>query len=492
MICFGGMNVALVSIAFIAGVVAETFLPLGWYFAVCVALVGIVLAVAPIHIHKTVLIALFALAFGIIRMSIAVEASHQYTQLFTVGEQVSLTGTIVDNPDRRQTATLLTVRVVRRGVPTKLLLFTGPYTQYHYGDTLAFEGVIEQPKQIMSDDGRVFDYRAFLRKDGIYFVVARPHITRVQEGFAWYDIYGYLFALKARYLQHLAEFIPEPESALAGGITVGDKQSLGKELKHDFRITGIIHIVVLSGYNIALIASFLFFLFGFFETRIAFVLSVLCIVLFAVMTGGGASIVRASAMGVLSLVAVQMGRTYAIMRALLIVAVVMVLWNPWIVVYDIAFQLSFMATLGLIVLYPILYERLHFLPRVVHIDEVVVATLSAQIAVLPLIIYYMGDISFVALFVNILVVPLVPVAMLLVFLVGSSGFVSATVASVFAYSAYALLHLIFMIVFFFKQVPGALVHVKPFSFVFVLVAYGVLGAWVLQKRRASAALQNDT
>jgi competence protein ComEC len=271
----------------------------------------------------------------------------------------------------------------------------------------------------------------------------------------------WLYRVKQDYVSTIASLVPEPQAGLAAGITVGAKRALGSELMDAFRHTGLIHIVVLSGYNITIIIMFLLLVFGRLPRSIKYTLATLAVVLFAILTGADAPVVRASAMGLLGVAAITLGRTYDITRALVVVAVVMILWNPLILLHDIAFQLSIVATLGLIYIAPpiinYLQARFSSVPR--GLLEIVGVTIAAQIAVSPLLIYYMGEVSVVAVVVNVLALPVIPLAMLMAFVTGALGMLAPTLALPFAYATHVLLTYIIWLVEFFNAVPIATIRV---------------------------------
>ena len=131
------------------------------------------------------------------------------------------------------------------------------------------------------------------------------------------------------------------------------KRALGKDLEEVFRTVGIIHIVVLSGYNIMIVADAIMRVLAlFFFPRTRLIIGVGTIALFAILVGLSATVVRASMMAALVLIARGTGRQYAVLRALAFAGTVMLLINPYLLVYDPVFQLSFLATLGLILLSP--------------------------------------------------------------------------------------------------------------------------------------------
>ncbi|MEK7145270.1 MAG: ComEC/Rec2 family competence protein, partial [Patescibacteria group bacterium] len=188
----------------------------------------------------------------------------------------------------------------------------------------------------------------------------------------------------------------------------------------------------------------------------------LAIILFAVMTGGSATIVRASLMAILVVVARATGRIYGITRALLLAGFLMVLHNPKILVFDTSFQLSFLSTLGLIYLSPVIEKWLGFIPEKLQLRQIAAATIATQIFVLPLLLYQMGQLSIVSLPVNLLILPAIPWTMLFGFLAGALGFISQIIALPFAFIAYLLLAFQLKIVALFAALPFASIAIPYF------------------------------
>jgi competence protein ComEC len=273
------------------------------------------------------------------------------------------------------------------------------------------------------------------------------------------------------------------------------KQALGDTLEDAFRQTGIIHIVVLSGYNVMLVVAFVMYVFSYFLPLRARVIAGLCaITAFALLVGLSATVVRASIMAGLLLIASALGRTYDVLRGLLLAGAFMLLLNPYLLVYDVGFQLSFLATLGLILVAPQFENLLAQVPTKIGVREFMIATVATQIAVLPLLLYQIGELSLVAVFVNVLVLPMVPVAMLLTFIVGMAAMVSAPLASLFVYPTYLSLTYIIEVALWWASVPFAAVVIPAFPFYVVPIAYFALGAvlwWCANRQPRVAEINNS-
>lgn len=353
---------------------------------------------------------------------------------------------------------------------------TRPYPRYQYGDSVSFSGKISTPFNFSSEDGRKFDYQGYLAKDDIYYEIRSAKLEKVTTSIVGSNIKSFLFKIKRSFVNNLNRVLGEPYSALAAGLVVGEKSSLGSQLLNDFRTVGLIHIVVLSGFNITIVADVLRRILSKLPRIWAILIGGIGMILFGVLVGGGATVVRSCFMASLALFADIIRRPYDVFRALIFVALLMIIQNPSILLHDTSFQLSFLATLGLILLASPIEERLTWIPDRFGIRSTVAATLSTQIFVSPFILYIMGQLSIIGVVVNILVLPFIPATMLAVFLTGFTGFFSMIFSQVLGWGAHLLLAYELFIVESFSKIPMASIHIPPFSIWFVVVFYLVFTA----------------
>jgi competence protein ComEC len=251
---------------------------------------------------------------------------------------------------------------------------------------------------------------------------------------------------------------------------IGEKHALPQTILDDFKQAGVIHLVVLSGYNIALVSQFFIKIFSFLPILYRTSMGGVAIILFVLMTGGGASVIRAAVMALIALLGIATGRTYDAGRALFVAGFLMLLENPNVLIFDPSFQLSFLATLGLIYLTPLISARLARL-RLVWLRELLSQTLATQIAVLPLLIYMSGSVSLLSIPANIMILPTVPFAMMGSFVSGLLGFIGQTIALPFSLATSAFLSYSIFTAKFFAGLP--------FSAVTVPAGIGSLTALIL-------------
>ena len=421
----------------------------------------------------TAYIALAVLAFllGVIRTESAYQ-NYFAKEIFSEGETISTTGTVIHEVDVRDDHAVLYVAVDAGDAQhtTRLRVSVPQYPEFQYGDRVALQGVVRKPKSFETESGRIFNYVGYLMKENIQYEMRLAEVTSLHEQ-QGNPIISTLLAWKQSWLESISLLIPEPSASLAGGLVVGAKRSLGDAWLVAFRDTGIIHIVVLSGYNLTLVANSIIRMTTFLPRTIGLCLGVLGVAGFATMVGAGATVFRASIMAIIGMLAVYLVRPYMLLRALILAAVVMVLWNPFVLVFDPGFQLSFLATIGLVFVSPHFEQHLLWVPEVAGLRGIVAATFATQLTVLPLLLYQIGAISLVAPIVNVLILPLVPTVMFLSFVAGIVGMHSLFLATPFAWAGYILLTYMFLVVDFFSSIQFASVTLPVMQWWVLLLFY---------------------
>jgi len=406
-----------------------------------------------------------------------------------VGQQVTFEGMVAREPDAREKSIQLHIRT--QDASDLILVSVDRYSEVSYGDMVVVSGKLDRPEEFVTDLGRTFLYPEYLKAKGIQFRISFAQVEVLERG-GGNPVVASLLSFKDAFVTKLGTVLSEPQSGLGVGLLLGVKRALGEELEEAFRKTGIIHIVVLSGYNVMLVVAFVLFILGTFLPFTArAVFGIVAIILFALLVGLSPTVVRASIMAVLVLLAPLLGRQYNLMRALIVAGCGMVLINPYILLYDVGFQLSFLATLGLILVAPQFELMLMRAPNTLKVREFFIATLATQVAVSPLLLYQIGELSLIALVVNVLVLPMVGVAMLLTFITGMLAFVSMPLASIVAVPAHFSLLYIIECARWFAGVPYASVVAPAFPLWLMGLAYAVMGiSWYMLTQRKSV-LENS-
>lgn len=250
--------------------------------------------------------------------------------------------------------------------------------------------------------------------------------------------------------------LPPISASLLLGIVFGIKENMPKDFTNDLRISGVLHVVAASGMNVTMVGGFLSSIFSFFLKRqYALVLSILGICFYAFLAGLEPSIIRASIMGILAFLAQILGRQRLAAYSLFIAAYVMLFVSPS-TLSDVGFQLSFMATLGLITIRPIFdkNKKLKSLLNKSLVGEDVLTTVCAQASTMPILLANFGSYSFISVFINGLVLWTVPVLMALGGIGGLLGIIFEPLGAIFLYLSLPLLLYFQKIVSVFSQVFG--------------------------------------
>lgn len=316
----------------------------------------------------------------------------------------------------------------------------------------------------------------------LYSFFAGAAFGFIRAAFGEYVIYigaaELLAPVRAGFERTLANFIRAPERTLLVGMLIGGG-AFSQELKRVFQMTGTSHLVAVSGMNVSFVAEF-------FE-RLALKLRVsrfvrFCFIVCALgayvaLTGGSASAVRAFLMALISAFATIIGRKSESFHALFASACIMILWDPLFIV-DVGWQLSCLATLGLIMSEIIPVRIAAFVPTIFGLREAWVTTLSAILFTLPVIAATFGAISYIAPFVNVLIVPLVAPIMILGFFFGIAMICAPSAALFFAPIIEWPLNKIIAAFIFAASLPGAAAEIQfsiaAFIAWYVILSYAVI------------------
>ncbi len=355
---------------------------------------------------------LFLLCFtlaGLRALSAAPADSDAHHVKFYNGEKVNIIGYVSSEPNKKtaEVQYVLKPLVVKSGsgravkVRGKVLLNLPSYSEFQYGDELNIACLLSSPRN--APDGS-FNYERYLAGQGVYSICRNG--SAVKSGGRGGNFFlAQLWKIKRRVSEQTERLWPPPASGLMAGLLYGERSGLPKDLEENFSRTGISHIIAVSGYNISIVASFMMLLLlgvGFYR-RQAFWLAVVGVAVFVIFVGASASVARAGIMGIVVLVGQYLGRPSRVLNALTLAAAAMLIANPLILLWDAGFQLSFLSTLGLLYLSPVLQKKT---------GQTVAATLSAIAFTLPLMLWQFGRVALLAPLANIMILWLIPYLML--------------------------------------------------------------------------------
>ena len=459
-----------IAVAFAAGIAATAALPASLWWALWLAAVGavVILLVLDRPIGATIAVFASVLAIGALRATAPPLPPNDVARL-SLPREARLEGRIASEPVRlapERLRVLLDVSALDGAPRTGRVQLTvyGGGVSLQAGQRIDVTARLRHARGFRNPDG--FDYAAFLARDDIHVLGAANAraVTVVDTTTPW------AVEIRRRALAAMERSLPPVSAALLGGLLLGARGDLPADVLDGFRQAGVYHVLAVSGFNVALIASAVFAtaVLARAARRTAAIAAIVVVVGFAAVVGPEPSVLRAAIMAVLVLVALLLDRESSVVNSLALAALVILVARPGDL-GDPGFQLSFAATLG-IVLAP--------MPRGYVLGSIAVS-LAAQLAVLPITLAHFNQVSTIGLVVNLAVVPLAGLATVLGLAAVAVSAVSDVVAGAIFDATWPVLIVLRGIVRVGASVPGALVYL-PAPHWTATVAYAIgLGAALL-------------
>jgi competence protein ComEC len=485
------MSLIYLAIAWMLGIIAADLLPLPVGGLQVAAVLGALLAAAAWWQPRARLAGLLVCcaALGGWRYDAAQLQLTQHDIRRLVGRgTLAVAGMVQSDPKRADDGqqVVLAVRAAQIGAQQQpaeglVLLKLPPYPEYHYGQQLLALGELQAPRAA-TRPGQ-FDYRSYLARKSIVAVMDAPRV-RVQPGERGNPALRMLLAFRDHCKAVLLRELPEPQASLAVGILLGLQSSIPGDVTADFSTTGTSHILVISGWNISIIAAALYGLAGTLrlDKRRAFWAILACIWLYTLFVGATPTVIRAAVMGTIVVLGQRIERRAHAWTTLFAASWAMTLWDPQ-TLWDLGFQLSALATASLFAYGKGVERMLLRTPlRAAALGwarEALTATLAAQVLALPLILYHFGNLSLIAPLANVALLPMVPYAMLFGGLALLGGLAYLPLGQWLATAAYLFLAWLTEGARLLARIPWAAVQLPPFPLWVLLGYYAiVVGTWL--------------
>jgi competence protein ComEC len=404
-------------------------------------------------------LSLLLVGAGMIRYETALPPPDYGSIALNVGPRpVDVGGVVSAEPDIRGTDIILVVSAYHVGSGQDSYAVNGGvqvrvprYTVYAYGDDLLLHGVLQDPPEY--DD---FSYKQYLARQGIYAIMFYPDVTVVARD-QGNQFLASLYAFKTRLLAALQVYIPEPEAGLVEGILLGVKAVMTEELKQDLASSGLTHIVVVSGYNLTVVAALLLALTQKRLRRsLAMGVAMAGIIVFTLMSGATAPVVRAAVMVSMALIAQSVGRESDALTSLLFTAALLIGIDPQIL-WDVGFQLSFLATAGLVVLSPGLERPLQRLP--LGMGAILATSIAAALMTAPVIAFNFHRVSLISPLANLLVQPAIPEIMVFGAITAAAGLTGFIGVRLFGWASWLFSAYVTNVIHFAGGLPRASIDV---------------------------------
>jgi len=391
------------------------------------------------------------------------------------GKFLQVEGSVVLEPDLRREdvryylGDLMVEGEARKG---RLLFKANLYPRFEYGDRLKVKGFLETPFE--EDEFSYKNYLRIFRTDSL--LKLKGGVYKIGEDSSFFRE---LFRFKNWFLKILEYRLMEPYSSLVAGLVLGVRKGFSDEVMNQFNRTGLTHIIAVSGYNVSMIIVLISGMLGWVPRQVRFYAIGVFLFLFMIITGASAAVIRAVVMGVIALMALEFGRVQFLSRTLLLTILLMGFWNPAYILYDVGSQLSFLSTVGVVYLSPLL--KFKWLPETGGIREAFVLTIAAQLATMPIMIYKFGRISLISPLANLLVAPFLPLSMFFGFLTFLLAWIPGVVQICVFFTSISSF-LLFRVVEYCSELSWASVefgHLKFWLWVY-LVGFGLF-LWVKRK-----------
>lgn len=258
------------------------------------------------------------------------------------------------------------------------------------GDVLAIEGTVEVPQDFLTDNGRLFGYHDYLQSKGVVGVMSSPTVTTIAS--RSFSLLRLTTTIRYSIAAAFTRYLSFPFDGIVAGMTVGYQGGIPQAVQDLFRNTGVLHVLVLSGYNITLLAGFLSLLLRGVSFRLRTAITIVAVVLLVLISGAGVAAIRAGIMGSIALLAGLSLKTYRPLRALCVAYVCFFCFSPRTLFVDPGFHLSFLATFFMVALFPKVEKLFSFIPTTRYVDlrELCVLAFTIPLFMLPYTMYFSG------------------------------------------------------------------------------------------------------
>jgi len=490
---------AAIAVAFCVGILVGPVFVFGHHvvssydttalFEVLLAAAIILSALAAVFRSRKFRFVLFLVAaflFGVSRYGQAFFPDHVLTVQDRVGPSIRVSGVVSGEVEQRvgsQRIVLDHVRVADDPAEGKVLVRFDMYPEISTGDSLVFTCRLEQPEPFAS-----FRYDRYLASKGILATCPFPQNLDVRPA-ETRGLVGSVLEGKKAVVKKLQSIVPEPHASFLSGLLFGGSSSLSQDLKDSFSRTGTSHILAASGFNVSLFT--VFFLGWILGTRLkrkqALGAVALVLFIYVIMAGASPAVVRAAIMASLLLVGKLVSRRASMRNVLLFTAAIMLLVNPLILLDDVGFQLSFVATIGLLFVAPRLDHLFPFLPKLFGIRESFIASLVAIVLTLPIVLWHFASVSLVAPIINLLILPIIPFLMAIMFIALGIAFVSQSLGTFAAIPGWAISSLILHVIGWFSALPYAQVESEYAPVASIVSAVMIVLVYLFSRRRYALA-----
>jgi competence protein ComEC len=369
-------------------------------------------------------------------------------------------------------------KVIHNGKPLYisgkvLMTISKENTEYifDYGKNIEVTGTLIIPQSRRNPGG--FDYKRFLAKDGVSATIYAKSIS-VEKSSVKNEssLISFGVNLKNKIVSVINKSLPKKQAGLLNAMLIGVRENLDNDVKEAFSDSGLTHIMAVSGMNVAFIVFPLSFILKklHFKRIKANIVIIISLIIFIFVTGFTPSVLRAVIMAIIILLGQIIMRDSDVASSVALSALLLLMFNPYFL-FDIGFQLSYLATISIILFYKNIRDFFEKRKIPCIISDVLSVTIAAQIGVVMIIVFYYNKISLVSIVSNLLVVPLVGTVTILGFSMAVLGQISIQISQILGCVNYLLLSFILSITQIVANLPFAVIKVATPNLFLILLYY---------------------
>ncbi|HAX61419.1 MAG TPA: DNA internalization-related competence protein ComEC/Rec2 [Elusimicrobia bacterium] len=397
----------------------------------------------------------------------------------STGDIAVITGKIISEPEESNSKTSFILKTIKiNGTDTKGNVLVNYYAEennFSYGDIVEITGKFFRP-DTPSVPG-TFDYKKYLFRKRIYALLSVFHKNdiRIIDKKPFF-IRQLSLKLRQQILDAYEKNLHPSQAAVLSGITIGEKSGLTTYIQKIFIDAGVMHVLVVSGSNVAFVSIIFFWIFRSIlrlKKKISLGLLIPIILLYAMITGANPPVLRATIMTLIVIFALLLSRNADVYQGIFLAAFIILIYNP-LTLFEAGFQMSFAATLGIIYFFPIFQSalKIHKLPKFFNwLISVFLASLSAQIAILPLMAYYFNKVSIIALVSNLVILPMIGISLGAGFALYFASLIGTQLLFIVSKLTGGVVSLITYLVDMFANVPYSTIRIPTPSIYFILLFY---------------------
>ncbi len=398
------------------------------------------------------------------------------------GDIAVITGKIISEPEESGSKTSFILKTTKiNDTDTKGNILVNYYAEennFSYGDIVEITGKFFRP-DTPSVPG-TFDYKKYLFRKRIYALLSVYQKNDIRIiGKNPFFIWQVALNLRQQILDAYKKNLLPQQAAVLSGITIGERSGLTTYIQKIFIDAGVMHVLVVSGSNVAFVAVIFFWIFRSIlrlKKKISLCLLIPIILLYAMITGANPPVLRATIMTLIVIFALLLSRNADIYQGIFLAALIILIYNP-LTLFEAGFQMSFVATLGIIYFFPIFQSvmKIHKLPKFFNwFLSVFLASFSAQIAIVPLMAYYFNKVSIIALVSNLVILPMIGISLGAGFALYFASLIGTQLLFIVSKLTGGVVSLITYLVDMFANVPYSTIRIPTPSIYFILLFYIII------------------